>query len=146
MNNKYESLRLKNQVCFPLYAASNLIIRKYKPFLDKLDLTYTQYIVMMLLWEHGQTNEKLLCESLCLKSNTITPLLKKLQDKGYIKKEKDKADERNLVITLTKAGKELQDKALSIPECMAKEVHITDKEADLLYKILYKIIDDERMK
>lgn len=146
MKNKYEALRLKNQVCFPLYAASNLIIRKYKPFLDKLDLTYTQYIVMMLLWEHGQANEKLLCDSLCLKSNTLTPLLKKLQDKGYIEKTKDKVDERNLVITLTKAGKKLQDKALNIPECMAKEVHLTDEEADLLYKILYKIIDEERMK
>ena len=139
MSNKYESLRLKNQVCFPLYVASNLIIRK-------LDLTYTQYIVMMLLWEHGQANEKLLCDSLYLKSNTLTPLLKKLQDKGYITKAKDKTDERNLVITLTKTGKELQDKALNIPECMAKEVHITDEEADLLYEILYKIIGKERMK
>ena len=146
MGNKYESLRLKNQICFPIYAASNLITRKYKPFLDELDLTYTQYIVMMLLWEHGQANEKLICESLCLKSNTVTPLLKKLHDKGYIEKEKDKGDERNLVITLTKAGKELQDKALSVPECMAKEVHITEEEADLLYRILYKIIDDERIK
>lgn len=146
MCNKYESLRLKNQICFPLYAASNLITRKYKPFLDELDLTYTQYIVMMVLWERGQTNEKLLCEALCLKSNTVTPLLKKLQDKRYIEKKKDKGDERNLVITLTMAGKELQDKALSVPECMAKEVNITQEEADLLYQILYKIIDDERMK
>ncbi len=101
---------------------------------------------MMLLWEHGQANEKLICESLCLKSNTVTPLLKKLQDKGYIEKRKDKGDERNLVITLTETGKELQDKALSVPECMAKEVHITEEEADLLYRILYIIIDDERMK
>ncbi|MBO7548716.1 MAG: MarR family transcriptional regulator [Clostridia bacterium] len=146
MKDKYAALRLKNQICFPLYAASNLITRKYKPFLDELDLTYTQYIVMMLLWEHGRANEKLLCESLCLKSNTVTPLLKKLQEKGYIEKSKDTADERNLVITLTQSGKELQDKALVVPECMAKEVHITQEEADLLYRILYKIIDDERMK
>jgi len=144
MSNQYDPLRLKNQVCFPLYAASNLITRKYKPFLDKLDLTYTQYIVMMLLWEHGQANEKLLCESLCLKSNTVTPLLKKLQAKGYIEKSKDPSDERNLVITLTQTGKELQDKALSIPACMAKEVHITQEEADILYRILYKIIDEEK--
>ena len=145
MSNQYESLRLKNQVCFPLYAASNLITRKYKPYLDKLDLTYTQYIVMMLLWEHRQANEKLICDSLCLKSNTVTPLLKKLQEKGYIEKSKDPADERNLVITLTKTGKDLQDKALGIPECMAKEVHLTEEEAEMLYRILYKIIDDERM-
>lgn len=146
MLEKYESLRLKNQICFPLYAASNLITRKYKPLLDELNLTYTQYIVMMLLWENGQANEKLLCKSLCLKSNTVTPLLKKLQEKGYIEKSKDPADERNLVITLTQSGKELQDKALFVPACMAKEVHITQEEADFLYRILYKIIDDERMK
>ena len=144
-SNKYESLRLKKQICFPLYAASNLITRKYKPFLDELDLTYTQYIVMMVLWERGQANEKSLCEALCLKSNTVTPLLKKLQNKGYIEKTKDKGDERNLVITLTEAGKKLQDKALHVPECMAKEVHITEEEAELLYRILYKIIDDERI-
>lgn len=145
MSNKYESLRLKKQICFPLYTASNLITRKYKPFLDELNLTYTQYIVMMVLWESGQTNEKLICEKLCLKSNTVTPLLKKLQEKGYIEKSKDTTDERNLVITLTEEGKNLQDKALHVPECMAKEVHITEEEADLLYRILYKIIDDERM-
>ena len=146
MSDKYEALRLKNQLCFPLYAASNLITRKYKPYLDKLDLTYTQYIVMMLLWEHGRANEKLICESLSLKSNTVTPLLKKLQDKGYIEKSKDSADERNLVIKLTQTGKELQDKALGVPECMAKEVHITPEEAGALYRILYKIIDEERIK
>ena len=144
MNDKYEALRLKNQLCFPIYAVSNLITRKYKPFLDELDLTYTQYIVMMVLWEHGQANEKLLCEALCLKSNTVTPLLKKLRDKGYIEKTKDKDDERNLVITLTQAGKELQDRALCVPECMAKEFHLTPDEAAELYRILYKLLDEEK--
>ena len=114
MTDKYASLRLKNQLCLPLYAVSNIITRKYKPLLDKLDLTYTQYIVMMVLWEEKHVNEKLLCEALYLKSNTVTPLLKKLEDKGYIKKDKDKADERNIVITLTKAGEKLQDKALCL--------------------------------
>lgn len=146
MNDKYEALRLKNQLCFPIYAVSNLITRKYKPYLDELDLTYTQYIVMMLLWEHGQANEKLLCESLCLKSNTVTPLLKKLQGKGYIEKAKDKGDERNIVITLTEEGKELQDKALVVPECIAKEFHLTPDEAKELYRILYKLLDEEKNK
>ncbi|MBQ3927333.1 MAG: MarR family transcriptional regulator [Clostridia bacterium] len=146
MSDKYEALRLKNQLCFPIYAVSNLITRKYKPYLDELDLTYTQYIVMMLLWEHGQANEKLLCESLCLKSNTVTPLLKKLQDKGYIEKAKDKGDERNIVITLTEEGKELQDKALVVPECIAKEFHLTPDEAKELYRILYKLLDKEKNK
>ena len=140
MNDRYEALRLKNQLCFPLYAVSNMITRKYKPLLDELDLTYTQYIVMMVLWEHGQANEKLLCEALCLKSNTLTPLLKKLQDKGYIEKSKDRDDERNLVITLTEAGEDLQDKAICVPECMAKEFHLTPNEAAELYRLLYKVL------
>ena len=146
MSDKYESLRLKNQLCFPIYAVSNLITRKYKPFLDKLDLTYTQYIVMMVLWEEGKTNEKCLCETLCLKSNTVTPLLKKLEDKGYIKKEKDPEDARNLVITLTEQGKRLQDEALSVPQCMIKEFHISPSEAEALYNTLYKILNNEREK
>ena len=146
MTDKYASLRLKNQLCFPLYAVSNLITRKYKPFLDKLDLTYTQYIVMMVLWEEKQVNEKLLCEALCLKSNTVTPLLKKLADKGYIEKRKDKDDERNLVITLTKEGENLRDKALGVPECIAREFHLTQEEASELYRVLYKLLDEEKEK
>ena len=144
MNEKYEALRLRNQLCFPIYAVSNLITRKYKPLLDKLDLTYTQYIVMMVLWEEGSANEKLLCQTLCLKSNTVTPLLKKLRDKGYIEIAKDTKDGRNLVITLTPAGKQLQEKALSVPECMARELHLNAEDAMSLYRILYKILDDEK--
>ena len=146
MTDKYASLRLKNQLCFPLYAVSNIITRKYKPLLDSLDLTYTQYIVMMVLWEEKQVNEKLLCETLCLKSNTVTPLLKKLEDKGYIRKEKDKDDERNLVITLTDDGKNLKDRALCVPQSIAKEFHLTPEEAASLYTILYKLLDEERAK
>ena len=144
MRDKYAPLRLENQLCFPLYAVSNLIIRKYKPLLDKLDLTYTQYIVMMVLWEQGQTNEKHLCETLCLQSNTVTPLLKKLKDKGYIEKTKDAGDARNLVISLTPKGQALQDEALGIPECMAKEIRLTPEEAMALYQTLYKILRAER--
>ena len=146
MKDKYASLRLKNQLCFPLYAVSNMITRKYKPLLDKLDLTYTQYIVMMVLWEKKQVNEKFLCEALCLKSNTVTPLLKKLQAKGYIDKTKDISDERNLVITLTEAGEKLQDKALCVPEAISKEFSLTPEEAMGLYNTLYKMLDQERAK
>lgn len=146
MNDKYASLMLKNQLCFPLYAVSNLIIRKYKPLLDKLDLTYTQYIVMMVLWEEKQVNEKFLCEALCLKSNTVTPLLQKLQEKGYINKVKDKGDERNLVITLTDSGEKLKDKALCVPQTIAQEFHLTSEEATSLYQILYKILNEEKEK
>jgi DNA-binding MarR family transcriptional regulator len=146
MNDKYATLRLKNQLCFPLYAVSNMITRKYKPLLDKIDLTYTQYIVMMVLWEEKKVNEKFLCEALCLKSNTITPLLKKLEGKGYITKGKNKEDERNLIITLTKTGEDLKDNALCVPECIAKEFDLTQEEAALLYKILYKMLDAEKEK
>ena len=146
MDDKYAAIRLKNQLCFPLYAVSNMITRKYKPLLDKLDLTYTQYIVMMVLWEEGPVNEKFLCEALGLKSNTVTPLLKKLEEKGYVKKEKDRGDERNLVITLTEAGEALKDSALCVPETIAREFGLTPEEAGTLYKILYKMLDEEREK
>ena len=146
MNDKYAALRLKNQLCFPLYAVSNMITRKYKPLLDKLDLTYTQYIVMMVLWEEKQVNEKFLCEALCLKSNTMTPLLKKLEAKGYIVKAKDTNDERNLMITLTESGENLQDKAMCVPETITQEFHLTPEEGTALYQILYKMLDEERAK
>lgn len=141
MSDKYASLRLKKQLCFPLYAVSNMITRKYKPLLDELDLTYTQYIVMMVLWEEKQVNEKFLCEALCLKSNTLTPLLKKLQAKGYIDKAKDRADERNIIITLTKKGAGLKEKALCVPETIAKEFCLAPEEATELYRILYKMLE-----
>ena len=144
MNDRYASLRLKNQLCFPLYAVSNIITRKYKPLLDKLDLTYTQYIVMMVMWEEKQVNEKYLCEALCLKSNTMAPLLKKLEAKGYIEKTKDSRDERSLVISLTEAGEGLKDSALCVPESIAREFRLTQEEAVSLYHILYKILDEER--
>ncbi len=146
MGDRYESLRLKNQLCFPLYAVSNMVTRKYKPLLDSLDLTYTQYIVMMVMWEEGQVNEKHLCDALCLKSNTLTPLLKKLEDKGFIKKEKDKSDERNLVITLTESGEKLKDRALCVPETIAQEFDLTKEEAMFLYRILYKMLDKDMAK
>ena len=146
MDKKYDALLLENQLCFPLYAVSNMIIRKYKPLLDELDLTYTQYIVMMVLWEKEEVNEKVLCDSLCLKSNTITPLLNKLKDKGYIKKEKALDDERNLVISLTESGKDLKEKAVKVPKCIAKEFNLSVEEAGFLYKILYKMINEEKAK
>ena len=141
-----DGLRLENQLCFPLYACAKEVVRRYREPLEPLGLTYTQYIVMMVLWEEKQVNEKFLCEALCLKSNTVTPLLKKLEDKGYIKKEKNAADERNLVITLTDAGEKLQDEALSVPECIAREIKLTPEEVTNLYQILYKMLDEERAK
>ncbi len=146
MNNeeKYEALKLCNQVCFPLYACSKEIIRKYKPFLDEIDLTYTQYITMMVLWEKKSVNVKTLGESLYLDSGTLTPVLKKLESKGYIKRERSSEDERNLVVSITKEGDDLRDKAISIPGKMGTCVKLTPEEAGCLYNLLYKIIGNVR--
>ena len=140
MEEKYQNLRLKNQLCFPLYAVSNKITRRYKPFLDDLGLTYTQYIAMMVLWEEKEINEKRLGEALYLKSNTLTPLLKKLEEKGYIEKKKDPSDERNLLISATEKGEKLREKAVCVPTEIAKEINLTESEADFLYKTLYKML------
>ena len=140
MKDRYEVLRLRNQLCFPLYAVANKIIRSYKPFLDKLDLTYTQYIAMMVLWEEENINEKKLGERLYLKTNTLTPLLKKLEEKGYVRMNRNHADERNLVISLTEKGNALKDEAVDVPMSIAQTVHLEPEEAMYLYSILYKIL------
>ena len=144
LNDKYEPLKLKNQLCFPIYAVLNKIVRTYKPFLEKLDLTYTQYITMMVLWEKKQVNEKTLGDCLFLKSNTLTPLLAKLEVKGYVKKEKSNEDNRNLVISITPKGEELRDKAVDIPIKMAKELRLSTEKAQILYQILYELLEDNR--
>lgn len=141
--DKYESIKLKNQLCFPLYAVSNKIIRNYKPLLDELNLTYTQYIVMMVLWEKENINEKMLGEMVHLKSNTLAPLLKKLKEKNYIDIRKNKGDERNLVISLTPTGSKLKDKAVNVPEEISKTLNISAEEAAYLYSILYKVLDEK---
>lgn len=141
--NKYDSLLLKNQLCFPTYAVANKILRKYQPLLEELDLTYTQYIVMMVLWEKKRVNEKVLCETLHLKTNTLAPLLRRLKEKGYIAIAKDEQDKRNLIISLTKEGEDLKKKAVSVPPSIAEEFNLTEEEAALLYKLLYKILDND---
>lgn len=146
--DKYEGLRLKNQLCFPLYSVSNLIIRNYKPLLDKLDLTYTQYIVMMVLWEKEVVAEKELSEDLFLKSNTLAPLLQKLKEKGYVDINKDNKDGRYIKISLTKKGKALKEKAVDVPPSIAKTLNLSADEMMYLYKILYKIMEannDEKL-
>ena len=142
--DNFDSLLLKNQLCFPVYSVANKILRKYKPFLDKLDLTYTQYIVMMVMWEKKKVNEKELCQTLRLNTNTLTPLLKRLKEKDYILIEKDNLDKRNLVITLTDSGIKLKEKAKDVPKSISKEFNLTEEEAKFLYDILYKILDFEK--
>ena len=142
LNKKYEPLKLKNQLCFPIYLCSKEIIRKYTPYLNKLNLTYTQYIVMMYLWENKKTNVKELGNNLLLESNTLTPLLKKLEKKEYIKREKLEKDERNLIIKLTNKGEQLKEQALEIPKQIGKCINLNQEETIILYKTLYKILNN----
>ena len=140
MENKYDSLKLKNQLCFPIYLCSKEIIRKYTPLLDELNLTYTQYIVMMYFWEVKVSNVKEVSKALILDSSTLTPLLRKLESKGYIRIVRSTKDERNLELTLTKEGENLKDKALEIPKRIAKCLDLSDNEANTLYSLVYKVL------
>lgn len=142
-NEKYDCLKLSNQLCFPLYACSREVIKSYKPHLDKLDLTYTQYIAMMVLWEVGSMNVKELGEKLYLDSGTLTPLLKKLETKGLITRKRSAQDERNLIVSITKKGEELKDQALNVPKEMNRCVNLTPDEAKTLYGLLYKLLSNE---
>ncbi len=137
---KFDSLKLENQLCFPLYAASREIIKRYKPFLDTIDLTYTQYITMMVLWERKTLNVKELGECLYLDSGTLTPLLKKMEAKGLLTRARSERDERNLVVQITPVGEALRDAAAGIPESIAKCTTLTPEEAVALYSILYKLL------
>lgn len=139
--DNYDCLKLENQLCFPLYAASKEVIRKYKPFLDKLNITYTQYITLLVLWENNDMNVKELGEKIFLDSGTLTPLLKNLEKKGYIIRTRNKNDERNLVVSLTKKGKNLKDEAVNIPNQIGKCININKDDALTLYKILYDILN-----
>ena len=140
MEEKYNALKLENQLCFPLYACSKEVVKRYKPFLDELDLTYTQYITMMVMWDKKSINVKELGDYLYLDSGTLTPLLKKLEAKGYIKRERSKNDERNLVVSITKKGESLKDNAVDVPAKMGQCVNLNNEEAVQLYKLLYKLL------
>lgn len=137
---KYDGLKLEHQLCFPLYACSKEIIRHYRPYLEELDLTYTQYITMMVLWEEQQMNVKALGEKLFLDSGTLTPVLKSLEAKGYVRRSRSQQDERVLLVELTKEGEELKERAVSVPSKMAECVKLSPEEATQLYGLLYKIL------
>ena len=136
----YDALKLKNQLCFPLYACARETIKLYKPYLDAVGLTYTQYITMLVLFEHGQMTLKELGSRLYLDSGTLTPLLKKLEEKGLVSRRRSPTDERNLIVGITPAGEALKDQALHIPGEMKKCVNLEPEEIRLLYKLLYKLL------
>ena len=140
MEKDSDSLKLKNQLCFPIYLCSKEIIRKYTPLLNELDLTYTQYIVMMYFWEKKKSNVKDIGKTLLLDSSTLTPVLKKLEKKGYITRLRSTVDERNLEVAITDSGNKLKKKALSIPNKMGKCINLSKEEAMCLYSLLYKVL------
>lgn len=137
---KYDALKIQNQLCFPLYACAREVVKRYTPFLDEIDLTYTQYIVMMVLWEKRSVTVKELGNTLFLDSGTLTPLLKKLEAKGFISRKRSEADERNLIVTITPEGEDLREKAVEIPGKMSQCVALEPEEAMTLYQILYKLL------
>lgn len=140
MSDKYDALKLKNQICFPLYACSKEVVRRYKPFLDQVGLTYTQYIAMMVMWEHRQVSVKEMGEYLYLDSGTLTPVLKTLEKKGLIERHRSSEDERVMVVTVTDQGMELREQAVQIPALMGSCMSLTMEEAQQLYTLLYKVL------
>ncbi|MBR5409816.1 MAG: MarR family transcriptional regulator [Clostridia bacterium] len=140
MMEDLEQLKLKNQLCFPLYACAKEVVRRYRPFLDELDLTYTQYIVMLVLWEENEKSVHDLGERLFLDSGTLTPVLKSLEAKGYLTRRRSKADERVLLVALTDEGQALKESAAEIPKKMSACVALEPQEAATLYSLLYKML------
>ncbi len=142
MERNYDALKLENQLCFPLYACARETIKLYKPYLDELGLTYTQYIAMMVLWEKQSVTVKELGEALYLDSGTLTPLLKKMEAKGLLSRRRSEQDERSLIVRLTEKGEALKERAISVPYHMAACVHLEPEEARELYRLLYKLLKE----
>lgn len=138
---KYDKLKLSKQLCFPLYACARETIKLYTPLLEKLNLTYTQYITMMVLWEQKALTAKELGRILYLDSGTLTPLLKKLENKGLLTRKRSEADERNLIVTITPAGEDMRELALHIPDAMTQCLNLEKEEIRSLYHYLYKMLE-----
>lgn len=140
----HEAMKLKNQMCFPLYAASRHVISLYTPWLKPLGLTYTQYLVFLVLWEEDGLTVGDLCEKLMLDNGTLSPLLKKMQQAGYVERKRSREDDRVVVITLTEEGKALQEKAKDIPLKVAGCVNLPAEKAQTLYALLYELLGSQK--
>lgn len=138
--NCFDALRLENQLCFPLYACSREVIKRYRPYLDELGLTYTQYIVMLVVWAEGTISVRDLGRKLFLDSGTLTPVLKTLEKMGFITRRRCTRDERVLMISITEEGLALREKAASIPDNTTNCVNLSSDEAATLYRLLYKVL------
>ena len=142
MDPRYEPLRLKNQLCFPIYLCAKEIVGRYDEMLSDLSLTYTQYLVMMYLWERGETNGRKLSRCLLLEPSTLTPVLKKLESKGYLTRRRSPEDQRNLVLELTPAGEALRDRALAVPARMGGCFGLEPAEARELWRLTRKVLEN----
>ena len=141
-----EAMKLANQLCFPLYAAARHVIGLYTPWLKPLGLTYTQYIVLLVLWEQDGCTVGELCEKLMLDNGTLSPLLKKMQQAGYIERTRSASDDRVVVITLTEAGRELQERAKDVPLKVSGCIDLPMEKARTLYALLYELLDNQKEK
>ncbi len=138
--DQYDVLRLENQLCFPLYVCAKEIVKAYKPYLDELDLTYTQYITMMVMWQHRELMVKEVGKYLFLDSSTLTPLLKRLEEKGYVTRRRSTEDERDLIVTITDSGQALKEKAVTIPGRLGACIDLDPQKAETLYALLNELI------
>lgn len=136
------SMKLGSQLCFPLYAAARKIVNLYTPHLKPLGITYTQYIMFLVLWEEEEITVGELCRRLMLDTGTVTPMLKNTEKQGLIKKTRSKDDERVVIVTLTEEGRALYEKAKDIPAKIGSCVRLDKNDAAQLYKILYTLLDD----
>ena len=140
----HEAMKLANQLCFPLYAAARNVTGLYTPLLKPLGLTYTQYIVLLVLWERDGVSVTEIGERLMLDNGTLSPLLKKLEQAGYVARQRSGEDERVVVITLTEAGKALQEKAKDVPRKAAGCIDLPPEKARTLYTLLYELLDNRK--
>ena len=141
-----EAMKLINQLCFPLYAAARHVTGLYTPVLKPLGLTYTQYIVFLVLWEKDGQPVGEIGERLLLDNGTLSPLLKKMEQAGYVRRERSREDERVVVITLTEAGRVLQEKAKDVPAKVADCLDLPPEKAQTLYGLLYELLENQKNK
>ena len=141
-----EAMKLVNQLCFPLYAAARHVTGLYTPVLKPLGLTYTQYIVFLVLWEKDGQPVGEIGERLLLDNGTLSPLLKKMEQAGYVRRERSREDERVVVITLTEAGRVLQEKAKDVPAKVADCLDLPPEKAQTLYGLLYELLENQKNK
>ena len=144
--DQYEALKLANQLCFPLYAAARNVTGLYTPYLKPLGLTYTQYLVFLVLWEKDEISVNEIGEKLMLDNGTLSPLLKKMEQAGYIKRKRSRQDERVVEITLTEEGKTLQEKAKDVPAQVSDCIDLPPEKAQTLYALLYELLENQKKK